>query len=251
MSTGAKSGMSHSMRSGARKYVSGFDRLAGLPPVFTLNTLVRATGMNRASAKVALTRWAGKRWVERAGPRAGIYFNHAAKQGPAQISTPSNALGNAAGNQGRGEAAGLSHAVKALVMKYPSATLRGASVLHSAGWTTQIPSTLHVAIEARRSYAKIDGVTLFARPVAWFQFMQAQQAWVGAAGKKPSDDIATYGLRALAPAWALADLCADKSGQSWQPDEDDVDVPKKVLATLRRACNTMNCAPGWLSAPAH
>lgn len=239
------------MDSSARKYTSAHERLASLPPVFTLSTLVRATGMNRASAKVALTRWAGKNWVERAGPRAGIYFNYAAKPGPAQAGAPSNALGHALGHDGRGEVAGISHAVKALVMKYPSATLCGASVLHSAGWTTQIPSTLHVAVEARRSYAKIDGVTLFPRPVAWFQFMQAQRAWVGAAGKKPSDDIATYGLRALAPAWALADLYADKSGQSWQPDPDDVDVPKNKLAALRRACEAINCAPGWWSSPVH
>ena len=218
--------MSDDARNAGRTYVSSYDRLADLPPVFSLNTLVRATGMSRASAKVALTRWARKEMVESAGPRAGIYFNRVVDH--------------------NGESA---HAVKALVMKYPSATLCGASVLHSAGWATQIPSTLHVAVETRSSYVKIDGVTLFPRPVSWFQFMQAQGAWVSTADSNAPDSIATYGLRALAPAWALAVLYADTSGQAWHPDEDDLDVPRAAMAAVRRACKAMKCSPAWLLAP--
>lgn len=204
-------------------YVSAFERLTALPPVFSLNTLVRATGLPRASAKVLLTRWAGKKLVESAGPRAGIYFNRVVDRD--------------------GDSA---HAVKALVMKYPSATLCGASVLHCAGWTTQIPSTLHVAVEVRRSYAKIDGVTLFARPVAWFQFMQNRRAWADADSHKAAAQINAYGLRALAPAWALADLYADKSGQAWRPDEDDLDVPVREFRSVRRACKAMGGSPAWV-----
>ena len=220
--------MSGDARNAGRTYVSGYDRLADLPPVFSLNTLVRTTGMSRASAKVALTRWAGKKMVESAGPRAAIYFNRVVDR--------------------NGEAA---HSVKALVMKYPSATLCGASVLHGAGWTTQIPSSLHVAVEARSSYVKLDGVTLFPRPVSWFRFMQAQGGWVDAAATNAPDHIATYGLRALAPAWALADLYADTSGQAWHPDEDDLDVPRAATAAVRRACKAMKCSPAWLLTPGH
>lgn len=205
-------------------YVSAFERLTALPPVFSLNTLVRATGLPRASAKVLLTRWVGKKLVESAGPRAGIYFNRVVDRD--------------------GDSA---HAVKALVMKYPSATLCGASVLHSAGWTTQIPSTLHVAVEARSSYAKIDGVTLFARPVAWFQFMQNQRAWADADSNQAGAQINAYGLRALAPAWALADLYADKSGQAWRPDEDDLDLPAREIGSVRRACEALGGSPAWLT----
>lgn len=215
------------MNRAGRTYVSAFDRLTNLPPVFSLNTLVRATGMNRASAKVLLTRWAGRKMVESAGPRAGIYFNRVVDR--------------------NGESA---HAVKALMMKYPSATLCGASVLHSAGWITQIPSSLHVAVEARGSYAKIEGTTLFPRPVAWFRFMQTHRAWAAFAGKGTSQEIASYGLRALSPAWALADLYADKSGRGWQPDEDDLDVPKEAMDGVRRACAAMGSVPDWLSQPA-
>lgn len=218
--------MSSAARKAGDTYVSGYDRLKDLPPVFSLNTLVRATGMNRASAKVALTRWAAKKMIEGAGPRAGIYFNRVVDR--------------------NGDSA---HSVKALLMKYPSATLCGASILHSAGWTTQIPSTLHVAVEARSSYVQIDGATLFPRPVSWFQFMQAQVAWVGTADTHAPGNISTYGLRALAPAWALADLYADKSGHAWYPDEDDLDVPRAAMAALRRACKAMQGAPAWLLTP--
>ena len=194
------------------QYLSAFERLSALPPVFSLNTLVRASGLPRASAKVLLARWAAKNLVESAGPRAGIYFNRVLDRD-----------------------GGTAHAVKALVMKYPSATLCGASVLHGAGWTTQIPSTLQVAVEARSSYAKIDGVTLFARPVAWYQFMQNHGAWAASASKAAAAETNTYGLRALKPAWALADLYADKSGYAWQPDADDLDVPKAAVDAVRRA----------------
>lgn len=199
------------------KYLSAFERLSVLPPLFSLNTLVRATSLPRASAKVLLTRWCAKKLVESAGPRAGIYFNRVLDRDGS-----------------------IAHAVKALVMKYPSATLCGASVLHGAGWTTQIPSTLHAAVEARSSYAKIDGVTLFPRPVAWFQLMQDHRAWAAPTGKTAEAEATTYGLRALTPEWALADLYADKSMHSWQPDADDLDIPRNGLLALRRARKIMN-----------
>ena len=49
--------------------------------------------------------------------------------------------------------------------------------------------------------------------------MHRHQAW-----KSSHDDFPSFGLRALSPAWALADIYADKSGNSWVPDEDDLDV---------------------------
>ena len=203
-----------------RKYVSAYDRLAQLPAVFTINTMVRATGIDRASARVVLTRWAGKNMVESAGPRTGIYFNRVVDRSGASA-----------------------HAVRALTMKYPSATLCGASVLHSAGWTTQIPSTLHVAVEARNSYSRFDGVTLHPRRRSWFQRMQKHGAWIDAGDAAAAGEMTSYDLRALAPAWALADLYADQSGRSWQPREDDLDVPQDALPALRIACATLHSRP--------
>jgi len=52
--------------------------------------------------------------------------------------------------------------VAALEFEYPSAILIGESVLHAAGWITQIPAQLSVAVLRRRSYAD-----LFADAAAW------------------------------------------------------------------------------------
>lgn len=201
------------------KYTSAYERLLGLPGIFSLNMMVRATGMNRSTAKVLLSRWAVKGMIEPAGPRTAIYFNRVVDR--------------------NGEQA---NAVRALMMKYPSATLCGASVLHSAGWTTQIPSELHAAVESRPSYAKIEGVVLHPRPVSWFRLMQDQGAWQS----KDDEDFASFGLRSLSPSWALADLYADESGQAWQPDEDDLDIPDEQIERVREACAAMGSTPDWL-----
>lgn len=211
-------------KSDPRKYQSALDRLLALPAIFTLNTMVRATGMSREVAKVALSRWAEKGLIENAGPRAGIYFNRLVDRS--------------------GENA---NAVRALMIKYPSATLCGASVLHAAGWTTQIPSSVHVAIEERPSYAQIDGVTLHPRPVSWFRSMQNRHAFANQAKSGEDSTVTAFGLRSLSPAWALGDLYADGSKNAWHPDEDDLDIPDKDLAKLVKACTALGVTPDWLA----
>lgn len=208
-----------------REYSSAYDRLLRMPAIFSINTMVRSTGLTRASAKVLLTRWVAKKLAESAGPRSGVYFNRVVDRDGA-----------------------LAHAALALLMKYPSATLCGASVLHNAGWTTQIPSTLHVAVEARASYAKLDGVTLYPCRRSWFQFMQQQGAFTDSGDAAGTDAMTTYGLRALSPAWALADLYADPSAGSWKPDASDLDLPAAALPELRHACLAMGCE--WRRKPA-
>ena len=213
-------------------YISAFERLSKLPEVFSINTLVRYTGLSRAAAKVTLNRWSAHKLVQSAGPKTGIYFN--------RVLDP------------KGQRAS---AVKGLQMKYPSATLCGASVLHAAGWTTQIPTTLHAAIEARASYVSFEGVTLHPKPLAWFVFMHKHSAWVNAGdtsgtgtantGKSTSEyapEFPTFGLCSLRPAWALADLYADTSTRAWKPDEDDLDIEPHDLAAVRIACEAMGVA---------
>lgn len=206
----------------ATRYVGSYERLMQLPEVFSLSTLVRFTGMSRDSAKVLASRWNERGLVASAGPRAGVYFN--------RVRDPSGHRANA---------------IRALVMKYPSATLCGASVLHAAGWTTQIPSAVHVAIETRPSYSSIDGVTLHPRPVAWFRFMHQHDAWQSAG---QAEENATYGLRALAPAWALADLYADDEPSAWHPDADDLDIPDEASNHVATAFALMGVEPPLSSA---
>ena len=135
-------------------YTSGYDRLARLPSVFSLATASRMLDMSRQQTLAYLGRWRARQWLEPAGPRAGIYFNLIANAQAADV-----------------------HRTDALLMLYPSAVLIGESVLHAAGWTTQIPSTLQVAVEktsARRSYKQLDGFTLHPRPLSWFVRAHAQ-----------------------------------------------------------------------------
>ncbi len=213
--------------------VAAFERLLALPDLLTLNTFVRATGMSRPSAKVTLSRWASRGLVESAGPRTGIYFNRVRDRDGQRAS-----------------------AVAALLLRYPSATLCGASVLHAHGWTTQIPRELHVAVEQRRSYAQIHGVVLHPRPLQWFRDMHAAQAMVSpeftgasgsssAAASAPGPGASSYGLRSLLPAWALADAYADDSGRSWHPDEDDLDIPEEAQLDATQACQAMGIDRNW------
>jgi hypothetical protein len=117
------------------------------------------------------------------------------------------------------------HRIDALLMAYPSALLTGESVLHAAGWITQIPQQIHVAVEKRRSYVQMAGVALHPKPLNWFRtvpILLPTQA-----------KFSSYGLRTLPPAWALADLLADPL--AWHPDADDVDIPDASRAELEQA----------------
>ncbi len=190
-------------------YTGAIERLKHLPDVFTVNTLSRLMDCPKPTVLAYLSRWKAKGWVEQAGPRSGVYFN-----------LSKNPL------------AASQHRTSALLMVYPSAMLMGESVLHAAGWITQIPQALHVAVEKRPSYVQMQGVALHPKPLDWFKTV---------ATLKPTQaKFASYGLRALTPAWALADLLANP--QAWYPDADDVDVPTGSQAELAEACARLGCA---------
>lgn len=187
-------------------YVGALSRLKNLPEVFNVNTLSRLMGMPKPTVLATLTRWKAKAWVEQAGPRSGIYFNLLANPQAAD-----------------------EHRIDALRMAYPSAMVMGESVLHAAGWITQIPQQLHVAVEKRRSYVQLTGIALHPKPLSWFKtvgILQPRQA-----------KFNTYGLRTLPPAWALADLLADPV--AWHPDADDVDVPDACQVQVAQACERL------------
>jgi hypothetical protein len=101
------------------------------------------------------------------------------------------------------------------LFEYPSAILCGESVLHAAGWITQIPAQLSVVVSSRPSYVSLHGFDIRGRSISWFRKIHPQL--------EPSAEKWVYGLRALPPALALADLYADPDG--WHPDPDDLDIP--------------------------
>ena len=171
---------------------SALNRLRELPEAFTFAGFCKLSRFSNNAASVCLRRWKEKGLIEPAGERAKIYFN---KLRSPQVDS---ALRTAA-----------------LLFEYPSAILCGESVLHAAGWITQIPAQLSVAVMSRPSYVSLHGFDIRGRPLSWFRKIHPLL--------EPSTEKRVYGLRALPPALALADLYADPEG--WHPDPDDLDIP--------------------------
>jgi hypothetical protein len=178
---------------------SAVDRLRNLPEAFTFAGFRRLTGLSDQAAAVCLHRWKRKDLIEPAGDRAGIYFNKL------KCAEPDASL-----------------RMQALLFEYPSATLIGESVLHAAGWITQIPARLTVAVLRRPTYVSFRGFEIRGRPLTWFK---AVHGVINAPTSEP-----VYGMRALPAAFALVDLYADPKG--WHPDPDDLDIPDDQLSQL-------------------
>lgn len=205
--------------SGEGQQVSSVARLRKLPDVFTLSMLASVAGITRKHATVMASRWHEAGLARPAGQRSGVCYN--------LLRRPEVTL------EMRGAACQL---------LYPSAVLIGESVLHNAGWTTQIPAVIHVAVLARRSYVTLEGVEISGRPRDWFKKVHPSILAAYKAG------FSTCGLRSLPPALALADLYAgggdasgdDASGEDvWRPDEHDLDIEPSEAAGLVDAFATM------------
>lgn len=107
---------------------SALERLRAGPVVFNVNQATRYLGAgDNDMASVYLARWKKRGMVQNTGSRSGVYFNLVANPKATE-----------------------EHLVDALLSAFPSAVLIGASVLHDAGWTTQIPSKLQIACLAER-----------------------------------------------------------------------------------------------------
>lgn len=193
--------------------MSVIERLAGLPDVFDLGLFCLTTSLDRNSAKVMVSRWAAKGYLDLAGPKSGVYFKRLA----------------ASLDQSEQTAA-------AVQLLYPSATVCGASVLHRCAWTTQVPRELHVAIEARPSVTSLNGVVLHQRSLDWFRTIAQHQGFEAAPRRVAQTPSAQ--LRVLKPAFALADLYASQDG--WVPDDDDLDLPEDNTA-LNAAVQALVC----------
>src|ERR1700732_658244 len=164
---------------------SALTRLRELPEAFTFAGFCRLNRFSNPVAAVCLRRWKKKGLIEPAGARAKIYFN---KLRAPQVDS--------------------SLRVAALMFEYPSAILCGESVLHAAGWITQIPAQLSVAVLSRPSYVSLHGFDIRGRPLSWFRKFHSLM--------DPSEAKRVYGLHALPPALALADMYA--ALKAWHPD---------------------------------
>jgi hypothetical protein len=173
---------------------SALTRLRELPEAFTFAGFCKLNRFSNEVAAVCLRRWKEKGLIEPAGDRARIYFN---KLRSPEVDSDLR--------------------VSALLFEYPSAVLCGESVLHAVGWITQIPAEMSVAVLSRPSYVSLHGSDIRGRSLSWFRKIHPQM--------DSSAERRIYGLRALPPSLALADLYADPQG--WHPDPDDLDIPNE------------------------
>lgn len=180
--------------------VRSIDRLRQLPAVFSVNHAARVFEMDKRMLSVYLVRLQRTGLIKKAGPKAGIYYNML--------------LGSPKTDP---DARNL---VEAIRIAYPSAILYGASVLHNAGWTTQIPQAIHIVVLDKGSYPILDGVEIYRRSLAWYQ-RHAQDI-------TQTVDFETYGLPALLPQACLNDMRAVRDG--WVPEPDDVISPDDVTS---------------------
>ncbi len=180
------------------------DSLMALPAVFSLPMLQACLGGDASKAAIYATRWHTRGLLKRAGPRLGIYYNRVRDPQGSQASRP--------------EAARLA---------FPSAVLTGSTVLHDAGWTTQIPQVMEVAVLARRSYPAVDGLSFHGRTRAWYGQVHD---WIIRGGVVP----------ALKPAMALADAWADP--ELWHPDPDDLEAQDVDWPAAREAFEVLGLA---------
>ena len=185
---------------------SAVERLQHLPEAFTFAGFRRLSGFSDNAAAVCLHRWKKRHLIESAGDRAGIYFNKL------KCPQPDTAL-----------------RVAALLFEYPSAILSGESVLHAAGWITQIPARLAVTVLRRPTYVSFSGFEIRGRPLSWFKAVHS-------AVNAPENEQ-VYGMRALPAALALADLYTDP--KAWHPDPDDLDIPADRAEEVVSACKSL------------
>lgn len=170
--------------------MSAIERLNSLPEVFTGSELTVIFGWKSTIASNYIANWKRSGLIKSLGGRSDIHMN--------LIKNPS-----------------VSKEL-ALRRAYPHAVKIGLDVLRQAGWTTQIPSSIEIAVPKLSTIYEIEGVTISFRPDSWFSVVKS--------GIIYSDE----GIDQLKPAWALVDMIARASDKrvsnAWILDPDDLDI---------------------------
>lgn len=173
-----------------------FKRLKEMPEVMTVNTITAMLKTTPKAASVYIARWREAGMIASMGERTGVHFN--------LVRNPN---------------APEERFYDAIKLLFPEAVITGASAIHSAGWTTQIPRSLEIAILRRPSAPQIPGVEVQMRPRRWFA--------------KVHDSLIRQGtLPTLHPAHGLAD-CWKR--ETWQPDPDEIEWDEVRADALREA----------------
>lgn len=185
--------------------MSAFERLRDLPALFRGGDLTRRFGWTSKSASQYLYLWKRRGLVQALGGHTDVYANLLA------------------GRQPDWE--------RALVMAMPSAVLIGIEAMRRAGWTTQVLPRPTVAVKAGQAVFKTDHFDVVTRAPRWFD-----QIAPGIAGDSRE------GLRALLPAWALADQLKDAGWERGGLSPDDIEwsqVSRADERAWRVACEAL------------
>ncbi len=192
------------MRSASARQISAFERLRDLPAIFRGGDLTRRFGWTSKSASQYLYLWKRRRLVQAFGGHSDVYANLLASRAPDWDG--------------------------ALLMAMPSAVLIGIEALRRAGWTTQVTRRPSVAVKAGHAVFKTEHFEVVTRAPRWFD-----RTARGIAGD------AREGLRALRPAWALADQLKEEGwGGGLSPDDVEwSEVSRADERDWRAACKAL------------
>ena len=160
------------------------ERLRVLPVVFTGADVMRLFGWSPQHATEQLIRWKRIEAVRALGGRSDLYFN--------LICDP----------------AWDRHLPVAIARAMPSAVVTGATPLHTAGWVTQRPRVLDLAVLRRSPAFTLDTALVHPRNAVWYRAVQ------------PGIDRSGAALLHLSAPWALADSLLDSG--LWAPDPDEL-----------------------------
>ncbi len=173
-----------------RIYTSAVNRLASVPEVFTGGDLAVLFGWKSAICSSYLASWRKAGLVKSLGGRSDVHMNLVRNR----QANPEVALRRA-----------FAQAVKV-----------GVDVLHEAGWTTQILSTLEVAVPVGSCTYDLEGFAISTRTAKWFERIT------------PGVQKVQHGIDRLHPAWALADMLAraqdGRVRNAWLLDPEDLDL---------------------------
>jgi hypothetical protein len=187
-----------------RIYTSAVTRLASLPEVFTGGDLTVLFGWKSAICSSYLASWRKAGLIKSLGGRSDVHMNLVRNR----HANPEAALRRA-----------FAQAVKV-----------GGDVLREAGWTTQIPTTIEVAVPVGSASYDVEGFAITTRTAKWFLRVA------------PGLDKLAQGIDHLQPAWALADMLAraqdGRVRNAWLLDPDDIDLDsvqkdKGLVAALK------------------
>jgi hypothetical protein len=187
-----------------RVYTSSVDRLATLPDVFTGGDLTVLFGWKSAICSNYLAVWRKAKLIKSLGGRSDVHMNLLRNR---QIN-PEAALRRA-----------LPRAIKV-----------GVDILREAGWTTQIPNQIDVAVPPMSPLYNLVDFVITTRTEKWFQCVV------------PGTESVPQGIDRLHPAWALADMIARAEDRrvrhAWLLDPEDIDLQavrhdKSITSALR------------------